>query len=54
MVQYLPDDRGIFNAGFPLLAGPAALEPPPSLILSAEPIANTERYDDLRGNHHVG
>jgi hypothetical protein len=33
---------------------PAALEPPPSLSLSAEPIANTERYDDLRGNHYVG
>ena len=32
---------------------PAALEPPPSLSLSAEPIANTERYDDLRGNHYV-
>jgi len=33
---------------------PAALEPPPGLSLSAEPIANTERYDDLRGNHYVG
>ena len=32
---------------------PAALEPPPSLRLSAERIANTERYDDLRGNHYV-
>ena len=33
---------------------PAALEPPPGLSLSNEPIANTERYDDLRGNHYVG
>ena len=33
---------------------PAALEPPPSLSLSNEPIANTERYDSLRGNHYVG
>jgi len=33
---------------------PAALEPPPALSLSNEPIANTERYDDLRGNHYVG
>jgi hypothetical protein len=33
---------------------PAALEPPPSLNLSAEPIANTERYDDLRGDYYVG
>jgi len=33
---------------------PAALEPPPSLSLSNEPIANTERYDNLRGNHYVG
>ena len=32
---------------------PAALEPPPGLNLSDEPIANTERYDDLRGNHYV-
>jgi len=33
---------------------PAALEPPPGLSLSNEPIANTERYDDLRGHHYVG
>ena len=33
---------------------PAALKPPPSLSLSNEPIANTERYDSLRGNHYVG
>ncbi len=33
---------------------PAALESPPGLRLSAEPIANTERYDSLRGNHYVG
>ena len=32
---------------------PAALEPPPGLRLIAEPIANTERYDNLRGNHYV-
>jgi hypothetical protein len=33
---------------------PAALEPPPGLSLSAEPIANTERYDALRGHYYVG
>ena len=33
---------------------PATLAPPPALALSEEPIANTERYDDLRGTHHVG
>jgi hypothetical protein len=32
---------------------PAALEPPPILRLREEPIANTERYDQLRGTHHV-
>ena len=33
---------------------PAALEPPPSLSLSNEPVTNTERYDHLRGDHYVG
>jgi hypothetical protein len=33
---------------------PAALEPPPALNLIDEPVANTERYDDLRENGHVG
>jgi transposase len=33
---------------------PAALEPPPALALREEPVANTERYDNLRGAHHVG
>jgi len=33
---------------------PAALASPPALSLSDEPIANTERYDDLRGNYYVG
>jgi len=33
---------------------PAALDPPPALSLSNEPIANTERYDDLRGDYYVG
>jgi hypothetical protein len=33
---------------------PAALEPPPALTLREEPVANTERYDDLRGAQHVG
>ena len=32
---------------------PAALEPPPALTLREEPLANTERYDDLRGARHV-
>jgi len=32
---------------------PALLDPPPALILSDEPIANTERYDHLRENSHV-
>ena len=32
---------------------PKALQPPPSLALCDEPIANTERYDDLRGLNHV-
>jgi hypothetical protein len=33
---------------------PAALEPPPVLSLIDEPVANTERYDHLRENDHVG
>jgi hypothetical protein len=32
---------------------PAAIEPPPALTLAEEPIANTERYDHLRGMSHV-
>jgi len=32
---------------------PEALEPPPALALSEEPVANTERYDHLRGGRHV-
>ena len=32
---------------------PAAIEPPPALTLREEPIANTERYDTLRGAQHV-
>jgi transposase len=32
---------------------PAALEPPPALTLREEPLANTERYDHLRGARHV-
>ena len=32
---------------------PAVLEPPPALTLAEEPIANTERYDNLRGMRHV-
>ena len=32
---------------------PAALEPPPALTLREDPIANTERYDNLRGISHV-
>jgi hypothetical protein len=32
---------------------PAMLTPPPALSLSEEPIANTERYDVLRGASHV-
>ena len=32
---------------------PARLEPPPALALSKEPIANTERYDNLREARHV-
>ncbi len=33
---------------------PAALQPPPALSLRDEPVANTERYDNLRENDHVG
>ena len=33
---------------------PEALEPPLALSLQDEPIANTERYDNLRENHYVG
>ena len=33
---------------------PAALEPPPALNLQDEPVANTERYDNLRESHYVG
>jgi transposase len=32
---------------------PAAFIPPPALTLREEPIANTERYDALRGARHV-
>jgi hypothetical protein len=32
---------------------PDTLTPPPALNLSEEPIANTERYDRLRGASHV-
>jgi transposase len=32
---------------------PAALQPPPALVLREEPLANTERYDHLRGARHV-
>jgi hypothetical protein len=32
---------------------PAVVEPPPLLMLREEPIANPERYDQLRGTHHV-
>jgi hypothetical protein len=32
---------------------PAAFTPPPALTLREEPIANTERYDALRGARHV-
>ena len=32
---------------------PAKLEPPPALAINAEPVANTERYDQLREVHHV-
>jgi transposase len=32
---------------------PAALQPPPALALREEPLANTERYDHLRGIRHV-
>ena len=36
------------------MAPPAALQPPPALSLHDEPLANTERYDSLRENDHVG
>ena len=32
---------------------PAAFVPPPALALREEPVANTERYDALRGARHV-
>ena len=32
---------------------PATLEPPPALTLREAPVANTERYDHLRGVNHV-
>jgi hypothetical protein len=45
----------ILNRLSRLLDGPppVALQPPPGLVLCDEPIANTERYDELRGRHHV-
>ena len=36
------------------MAPPSALQPPPALSLHQEPVANTERYDSLRENDHVG
>ena len=33
---------------------PETLMPPPALTLKEEPLANTERYDALRGRSHVG
>ena len=33
---------------------PVILEPPPALALSEAPVANTERYDHLRGQPYVG
>ena len=32
---------------------PEALTPPPALTLREEPVANTERYDNLREMRHV-
>ena len=32
---------------------PARLEPPPALVINAEPMANTQRYDELREARHV-
>ena len=32
---------------------PALLDPPPALMLNAEPISNTERYDHLRERGYV-
>ena len=32
---------------------PVRLEPPAALAINAEPVANTERYDNLREVHHV-
>jgi len=45
----------ILNRLSRLLAAPPpeALQPPPALSLRSEPIANTERYDDLRGDRYV-
>ena len=32
---------------------PVAVDPPPTLRLVTEPMADLNRYDDLRGKHHV-
>lgn len=50
-----PSQQHVTNVLGRLLEGPlpAPLEPPPALALVSEPVANTQRYDDLRENNHV-
>ena len=50
-----PSQQHVTNVLGRLLEGPLPepLDPPPVLVLVNEPIANTQRYDDLRENNHV-
>ena len=50
-----PSQQHVTNVLGRLLEGPlpAPLEPPPALALVNEPVANTQRYDNLRENYRV-
>jgi len=50
-----PSQQHVTNVLGRLLEGPLAepLNPPPALALVNEPIADTQRYDNLRENNHV-
>jgi len=50
-----PSQQHVTNVLGRLLEGPLPepLDPPPALVLVNEPMANTQRYDDLRENNHV-
>ena len=50
-----PSQQHVTNVLGRLIEGPlpAPLDPPPALALVNEPVANTERYDDLREKYYV-